>query len=214
MKKFMSILRFIGRHWRLFMITLVALLLSWGVWKLVQIFKSDAPLVSIEHNEAIEQTPEEIRSIRDIGQWEFLSVETEELIEKHEPHTFGDAHLVKIFRGTLRIGIDMQQADENWFVPDGETAHLTLPAIGLLDEDFIDEAHTVTFYEKGSFSAKEKQELYNSAVKKMKARCLTEHNLQEAQKAAEAQFTSLFQSFGYKTVEIKFTESQPAEPQR
>ena len=37
--------------------------------------------VSVEVDDGINITPEQIQSIRDIGQWEFLSISNEELVD-------------------------------------------------------------------------------------------------------------------------------------
>lgn len=198
------------RHWQLTVVLFVAGIMAFAVWKIKYLAADGTPLLAVKHTTAIAQTPEEVQSLRSIKQWEFLAVETEELIEHHEAHTFGDKHLVKIYRGTLRIGIDMQQAPDDWFSADStQSVNLRLPDVGLLDEKFIDEARTTTFHEQGTFSAQVKQNLYDQAANAMKGRTLTDDNLAAARQAAEEQFTRIFTALGYTQVSITFiTDSE------
>lgn len=159
------------------------------------------------HSTTIDLTPEEVRSVRDIGQWEFLAIATEEMVEWHRHRTFGNDHLVRIYTGTLRLGIDMEKAGDDWFVslPDS-TARLRLPAVGLLDGNFIDEARTRSFYQKGSVPSDTLETLYARARSAMLRRCLTKQNLQDAESGAREHFTRIFKSFGFKKVEISFSK--------
>lgn len=169
--------------------------------------------VHVVRQTRIDLTPEEIKSIADIGQWEFLSVSTEEFVEWHRKRTFGTDHLVRIYTGTLRIGVDMGKAQTDWFtsLPDS-VARLRLPPVGLLDEHFIDEARTRSFYQKGSAPAQVYDELYEQARKAMLKRCLTPANLKAAEKTAREQFTRIFKTFGFKEVKIEFAPSHPKRP--
>ena len=125
----------------------------------------------VSSNKQIDVSPEEIRKIKDIGQWEFLAIRTEELAELDEQALLGDKQLAKIYTGTVRIGIDMKKAPDDWFTAKGDTAVLHLPAVGLLDNNFIDEAQTKAFYEKGTWRPEDKNKLYAIAHRKMLARC-------------------------------------------
>ncbi len=206
MKKFghflLAILKWCWRNWKTTVILLLLAVIAYFGYGIYNAIKNGEPLMAFQHTEAIDETPEEVRAMRAIGQWEFLSVSTEELIEKHESHLVGDKHLVKVYKGTLRLGIDMQKAADDWCVVDGQTVNVTLPDITLLDNNFIDEARTVTFYEKGSFSAEEKQALYDQACAAMKKRSLSTANIATARQAAEEQFTRLFAALGYKNISV------------
>ncbi|MBF0961941.1 MAG: DUF4230 domain-containing protein, partial [Alloprevotella tannerae] len=138
----------------------------------------------VSSNKQIDVSPEEIRKIKDIGQWEFLAIRTEELAELDEQALLGDKQLAKIYTGTVRIGIDMKKAPDDWFTAKGDTAVLHLPAVGLLDNNFIDEAQTKAFYEKGTWRPEDKNKLYAIAHRKMLARCLTIDNLRAARQQA------------------------------
>lgn len=158
----------------------------------------------VSSNKQIDVSPEEIRKIKDIGQWEFLSIRTEELAELDEQALLGDKQLAKIYTGTVRIGIDMKKAPDDWFTVKGDTAVLHLPAVGLLDNNFIDEAQTKAFYEKGTWRPEDKNKLYAIAHRKMLARCLTVENLRAARQQSSAQFSQIFFAFGYKYVIINY----------
>ena len=163
------------------------------------------PLAAVKHETEIAETPDEIKAVRQIGQWEFLSVQTEELVERHESRLLGEKHLVRIYYGTVRLGMDTADFSDDWFAAKGDTAVLTLPPIEILNEDFIDEARTLTFYEEGTFDATTKQAMYAEAAAAMKARALSAHNLKQAKAAAHRHFKALFQAFGFKAVEFKLT---------
>lgn len=214
-----AILRWVFQHWRFLLILLLIGAIATGVWYVRQHLQNGEPILAVQHTEAIMTTPEEIRAIRDIKQWEFLAVETEELIEHHESHTFGDKHLVKVFRGTLRLGINMEHATDEWFRADSSACHfggkpravLTLPDIELLDDKFIDEARTISFHESGTFSPKVKEQLYNEAAAAMKARTLSEQNLSAARQAAQDQFTRIFHALGFNEVDVTFVPATPVK---
>ena len=149
----------------------------------------------VSSNKQIDVSPEEIRKIKDIGQWEFLAIRTEELAELDEKALLGDKQLAQIYTGTVRLGIDMKKAPDDWFTAKGDTAVLYLPTVGLLDKNFIDEAQTKAFYEKGTWRAEDKNKLYALAYRKMMARCLTVDNLRAARQQATAQFSQIFFAF-------------------
>ena len=158
----------------------------------------------VSSNKQIDVSPEEIRKIKDIGQWEFLAIRTEELAELDEKALLGDKQLAQIYTGTVRLGIDMKKAPDDWFTAKGDTAVLHLPTVELLDKNFIDEAQTKAFYEKGTWRAEDKNKLYAIAYRKMMARCLTVDNLRAARQQATAQFNQIFFAFGYKYVIINY----------
>lgn len=168
--------------------------------------KENSPIhLEVERNTRIDLTPEQILSVRDIGQWEFLTINTEELVEWQRSRTLTTDRLTRIYQGTLRLGIDMSKASDDWFtsLPDS-TAQLILPHAALLDNNFIDEARSRSFYEKGSIPPEARDQLYVQARKKMMQRCLTPQNLQTTERNARNEFTRIFKSFGFKTVTIQF----------
>lgn len=118
-------------------------------------------------------SPTQVKSIEAIGQWEFLSINDEELVDTTRHGFFGDDHLVRIYYGTLRLGIDMRDVKEGWLKADKDSITCTLPDIKLLDNNFIDEAKTQSFYEDGKWTGKDRQAMYYRAYDNMKRRCLT-----------------------------------------
>jgi hypothetical protein len=181
---------------------LVALLVV-VVILLLLVRRCSAPMtLSIVQDNKIDLTPEEIRSVKEIGQWEFLAVTTEEMVDSVRKGIFVDDELTRIYRGTLRIGIDMNEVQDNWAKAHGDTVSLHLPALKLLDNHFVDEASTRSFYQKGTWDAATLDAMLHKAERQMMTRCMTTENKQAAERNARSQFTTLFQSFGFHTVEI------------
>lgn len=199
-----SLIRFLFRHWKFTLVAAIVLFLAIVLWSIKKNMESGQPLMTIAHPVAIEETAEEIRAMREIKEWEFLAVETEELVESSERGAFGNKQLVQIFRGTLRLGINMEKAADDWFSGGNGTAVVRLPDVALLDSAFIDETRTTTFHQSGNWNAGEKQKLYERAQKAMMERALSPNNLREARKTAEAQFRKLFNALGYDEVVISF----------
>lgn len=170
--------------------------------------------VAVVHNKDIEPTPEQIEQIKDIGQWEFLSVSDEEIVDTVRYGFFGDDELSRIYYGTLRLGIDLSEAGSDWISTskgkssDGsaeaaDTVVVRLPKVKLLDERFVDEARTRTFYEDGKWSESDKAALTERARRAMLRRCLTQDNLDKAEKNAKEQFSMLMRSLGVKLVKVE-----------
>jgi len=157
-------------------------------------------------DDSIGLTPTQIESIKAVGEWEFLSISTEELVDTTRKRLFSDDHLVRIYYGTLRLGVDMKQVVPGWIKQRNDTLFLMLPKVGLLDKDFIDEARTKSFFESGTWKAEDREALYKQAYQKMTAHCLTPTNLSTAEDNARESFRKLLRSMGYQNVEIKFTK--------
>ena len=160
--------------------------------------------VEIGSNEQIDTTPTQIQSIRDIGEWEFLSVSAEEMVDTVRKGFFSDDELVRIYYGTLRLGINMQQLSDDAITIQGDSVQATFPKVTLLDNDFIDEAKTKSFYESGKWTPQAHQALYQKAHRQMLHHCLTPENLTIAQSNAESQLRNLFTQLGYKTITLHF----------
>ena len=158
--------------------------------------------MEIAVDDKINDTPTQIERIREIGEWEFLSISNEELVDTVRKGLFSDDHLVRIYYGTLRLGIDMHQAAPDWLSVSGDTVRAVLPKVGLLDKNFIDEARTKSFYESGKWKAQDREALYRKAYQQMLRRCMTPDNLRTARENAEAQFKQMFLSMGFKVIII------------
>lgn len=163
--------------------------------------------VELYSSNAIDLTPTHIRSIERIGKWEFLALADEELVDTIRHRTLArDDRLVRIYHGTLRLGVDLSQCEDGWVLAHGDTVSLTLPPITLLSEHFIDEARTRAFYESGTWDAAAKEQMYQKAARQMKTRCLTPANQRLAEDNARKQMTSLFRTFGFNHTEIRFAD--------
>lgn len=149
-------------------------------------------------------SPTQVKSIESIGQWEFLSVSDEELIDTTRHGFFGDDKLVRIYYGTLHLGIDMKDVKEGWMKADQDTITCTLPPIKLLDNNFIDEAKTHSFFETGKWTGKDRQDLYNRAYAAMKKRCLSQANITSAENNAQSQFFKMMKAMGFANVKVEF----------
>ncbi len=168
--------------------TLVALCILVAVGAIVWLgYKMKDNSLSIGINDKIDQTPTVVSQIREIGQWEFLSITDEELIDTVRTGFFSDDELVRIYYGTLRIGIDFSQCDEKWIERDGDSIKIDLPPVQLLDENFLDEARTKSFFESGKWSNADRKAMADRAKAVMRKRCLTDANMKQAQQIAEQQ---------------------------
>ena len=167
---------------------------------------------SLSAKERVELSPTQIESIKAIGQWEFLSISDEEIVDTVRHGFFGDDELVRIYRGTLRLGIDLNDTEDGWLRADGDTLRVLLPDVKLLDEHFLDEASARSFYESGTWSQSDRKALANKARRKMLARCLTPANIASAEQNATAQFHQLLRSMGFQNVSIRFNERKSLLP--
>ena len=178
---------------------IVALVALW--WIVSGISQSE---VTLDVNQEIDLTPEQITSIEAIGEWEFLAIANEELVDTTRKGFFSDDHLVRIYYGTVRLGIDMKNVEPGWIQTGGDSIVVTLPQPGLLDKNFIDEARTKSFFETGKWSHQDRDKLYQKAYRQMLAHCLTPQNLRSARENGEALFNKMMKSIGYERVSIRW----------
>ena len=160
--------------------------------------------IELGANENIDPTPTQIQSIRDIGEWEFLSISAEEMVDTVRKGFFSDDELVRIYYGTLRLGIDMHQLRDDAITVHGDTIEVVLPKVRLLDDDFIDEARTKSFYESGKWDNAAREALYQKARRQMLRTNLTPATLQTAQSNAHTHLTHFFHSFHFPHVQLTF----------
>jgi len=160
--------------------------------------------VEIGTDGSIGMTPTQIQSIKAIGEWEFLSINMEELADTVRKGILSDDELVRIYDGTLHLGINMHQVEPGWLQTVGDSVSLTLPEIGLLDRDFIDEARSRAFFESGSWKPEDRDALYRQAREKMLRHGLTQENLKIAEDNAREQLSNLMKTMGYKKINIVF----------
>ena len=182
---------------------LVAVIVVAGlVWRLIDEVK-DAKLEVVSDNK-IDISPEVVQSIKSIGEWEFLSIADEEMVDTIRKGIFSDDHLVRIYYGQLSLGVNMHKVGPRWIEAVGDSVTVTMPKVELLDNDFIDEARTKSFYESGKWSAADREAMYRRAYALMKKNCLTPKNIRTAQNNAESQMQNVMKSLGFRVVTIRF----------
>lgn len=193
------------KRWTKIYVTLglVAVIVVAGlVWRLIDEVK-DAKLEVVSDNK-IDISPEVVQSIKSIGEWEFLSIADEEMVDTIRKGIFSDDHLVRIYYGQLSLGVNMHKVGPRWIEAVGDSVTVTMPKVELLDNDFIDEARTKSFYESGKWSAADREAMYRRAYALMKKNCLTPKNICTAQNNAESQMQNVMKSLGFRVVTIRF----------
>lgn len=184
------------------LIIAAAVMVAFIVMLIVWIFRTTKISIGNENHASVSET--QIQALKAIGEWEFMAINDEELIDTVRRGFFGDDELTRIYYGTLRLGINMQEAKDGWIYVEGDTIVATLPPIRLLDENFIDEARTKTFFEKGKWNQQTRAVLYEKAKRQMLRRCMTKSNIQSAEQNASSQFYQILQSMGFEYIKIKF----------
>ncbi len=160
--------------------------------------------VSIAVDEKIENTPISVERMRQIGQWEFLCVSDEEVIDTTRSRLLHkDDELARVYTGKLRLGVDMREMKDDAIKLVGDSIIITLPEVKLLDEKFIDEAATKLLYESGKWSYADNELLYKMAQRKMKENCVTKENLATARENGKTQVRKMFDALGKKTVIVE-----------
>lgn len=202
-----------SRHTSCAIMAAIALAFIFGLGLIAMFFLGKAkdvlPAFNVSDATNVYMTPTQIRQIRDIGQWEFMTIKDEELADTTREGIFFDDHLVRIYYGTLRLGIDLSRLDSTNIITQGDILLLHLPDVCLLDEDFIDEARTRSFHESGTWSNQDRQELYERARQRMKARCITPEALSTTRQQAEAHISQMLQAMGFEKTVIDFNAPQP-----
>lgn len=191
---------FLYKNRLLILLALVLLAIGLFLWL------NSSNKVDVAVDQRIDITPTQIQQIQDIGQWEFLSINDEELLDTVSRGFFSDSELVRIYYGTVRLGIDLHKAKPHWIrIEDDSVVVAQLPSIELLDTDFIDEARSRSFFEKGKWTAADREQLYNRAYRMMLTRCMTPENIKTAEANARQQFTQFLKAMGYKHVRVGIT---------
>ena len=200
MKEFMKTLNLL----RMGLLLFVAALLIVAIFWLRSLSKDNH--IDFGTDDQIDVTPTQIQSIKAIGEWEFLSISDEELVDTVRKGLFKDDQLVRIYYGTLRLGVNLQHVKDGWIKTQGDSVSVTLPKVGLLDEQFSDEARTKAFYESGKWTPNDREALYHKARRQMKAHCLTPQNLKSAENNADTQFRRMMKAMGYNNIIIRFEQ--------
>lgn len=192
------------KKYGIILLTILALILAGTLYWL-----NKDNTVSVTTEEQTTLSPTQVESIEAIGEWEFLAISNEELVDTVRRGFFGDDQLVRIYYGTLRLGINMKDVKEGWIQTNAEKDSIvcTLPPIRLLDNNFIDEARTRSFFEEGKWTGADRQALYDRAYDQMKKRCLTPANIRIAQRNARQQFRDMFKAMGFPNARVEFEEN-------
>ena len=198
MKEFMKTLNLL----RMGLLLFVAALLIVAIFWLRSLSKDNH--IDFGTDDQIDVTPTQIQSIKAIGEWEFLAVSTEEMVDTIRKGFLSNDELVRIYYGTARLGVNMHQVEPGWIKTSGDTVVMTLPKIGLLDKDFIDEARTKSFYESGKWKPADREALYRKAYARMVKHCMTKENIRTAELNAQRQMENMMRSMGYKHIAITF----------
>lgn len=193
----------LNRLYALLVLVAVAVIAAALVWMVRGMSKST---LTIGADGGIDDTPLRVESMRAIGQWEFMAIADEEMVDTVRKGIFSDDRLVRIYYGTLRIGVDMQKLSDNAFTPQGDSIIVRLPAVQLLDESFIDEARTKSFFESGRWAPADREDLMHRAARQMRERCLTYDNMRLAEGNAVAQIRQMMRQLGYDKVRVDFFE--------
>lgn len=163
-----------------------------------------------EEKVEIKHTPILVSTLQEIGQWEFLAIEDDEIVDTIRKGIIYDDVLTRIYHGTVRIGVDMKKMRKKWITYQKKNDKLIvrLPKVGLLDKKFIDEANTDSYYESGKWSVNARKQLLKKAERKMLKRCLTKQNIKLAEENGKAAAEQLFKSLGYDDVEVTFAQRE------
>lgn len=191
------------KKYGIILLTILALILAGTIYWL-----NKDNTVGVTTEEQTTLSPTQVESIEAIGEWEFLAISNEELVDTVRRGFFGDDQLVRIYYGTLRLGINMKDVKQGWIQANAgkDSIVCTLPPIRLLDNNFIDEARTRSFFEEGKWTGADRQALYDRAYAQMKKRCFTPANIRIAQRNARQQFRDMFKAMGFPNARVEFEE--------
>ena len=161
-----------------------------------------------EKEAVVTKTPITVTSLQQIGKWEFLAIDDDEIVDTIRKGLLSNDVLTRVYHGTVRIGVDMKQIKKAAITYQKRKDKLIvkLPKVGLLDKKFIDETRTDSYYESGKWSEKARKELLKRAERKMLKRCLTKQNIKNAEQNGKAAAQQLFKSLGYENVEVSFAQ--------
>ena len=192
------------KKYGIILLTILALILAGTIYWL-----NKDNTVGVTTEEQTTLSPTQVESIEAIGEWEFLAISNEELVDTVRHGFFGDDQLVRIYYGTLRLGINMKDVKQGWIQANAgkDSIVCTLPPIRLLDNNFIDEARTRSFFEEGKWTGADRQALYDRAYAQMKKRCFTPANIRIAQRNAKQQFRDMFKAMGFPNARVEFEEN-------
>lgn len=163
--------------------------------------------IEIKTESGIDLTATQVEEIKMLGQWEFLSIRMEEMVDTVRYGFFGDDELTRIYTGTMRLGVNLKDAPDNWIRQEGsDSIVVCLPAVSLLDHDFIDETLTQSFHESGKWTNDDREAMRQRAYQAMLKRGLTDSNLRTARENGRAQFIQMLHAIGFEKVSVSFNQ--------
>ncbi|WP_288152703.1 DUF4230 domain-containing protein [uncultured Prevotella sp.] len=154
-------------------------------------------------------TPVNLDSIRAIGQWSFLTVEMDEVVDTVDRGLFSSDRISVAYHGTLHYGINVAEARPGWVTIVGDTAvTVVLPPVRLLDDRFLDERNVKVYEGRDDMDFINKPTVRAALVRKAKAAMIRRgrENIPEARGKAEAEVRRIFSQHGYKKIVIRFED--------
>lgn len=154
-------------------------------------------------------TPVNLDSIRAIGQWAFLTVEMDEVVDTVNHGLFSSDRISVAYHGTLHYGIDVAEARPGWVTIAGDTAvSVVLPPVKLLDDRFLDERNVKVYEGRDDMDFINKPTVRAALVRKAKAAMIRRgrENIPEARGKAEDEVRRIFSQHGYKKIVVRFED--------
>ena len=149
-------------------------------------------------------TPVNLDSIRAIGQWAFLTVEMDEVVDTVDRGLFSSDRISVAYHGTLHYGIDVAEARPGWVT----IVSVVLPPVKLLDYRFLDERNVKVYEGRDDMDFINKPTVRAALVRKAKAAMIRRgrENIPEARGKAEAEVRRIFSQHGYKKIVVSFED--------
>lgn len=154
-------------------------------------------------------TPVNLDSIRAIGQWSFLTVEMDEIVDTVDRGLFSSDRISVAYHGTLHYGINVAEARHGWVTIVGDTAvTVVLPPVRLLDDRFLDERNVKVYEGRDDMDFINKPTVRAALVRKAKAAMIRRgrENIPEARGKAETEVRRIFSQHGYKKIVVSFED--------
>lgn len=198
------------KHALRFYITAALLCIAVGVAAYLALrYVLSSSSLTTEAEERIERTPAVVDSIRSIGQWELASVELSVDVDTIRKRWIGlvKDEVKRRYTGRLSVGIDMTQLQDSCYAVSGDTITVTLPAVRLLDTNFIDESRTRTLIadnEEFADNPQVKKAMLEKARRRLAAQGADSETVAECRQRAAAEVKERFSAIGYSTVVVVF----------
>ena len=154
-------------------------------------------------------TPVDLDSIHNIGQWSFLSIELDQVVDTIDKGFFSSDRISVGYHGTLHYGIDVAEARPGWVTIAGDTAvSVVLPPVKLLDDRFLDERNVKVYEGRDDMDFINKPTVRAALGRKAKAAMIRRgrENIPEARGKAEAEVRRIFSQHGYKKIVVSFED--------